>query len=316
MAVVETPEHRRAEAASGRRRPSRGGSRGLAVREALTAYVFVSPNLLLLALFLFIPLGWAILLSFQDAKSFGPSTWIGLDNYRTLFADDVFWQVLVNSVVFTVATVPTSVAIGLALAALLNKALPARGLLRTIIYLPIVISGLVTSLIGLLMFDEGVGILNGIFRAIGWSEISWQTSGPLAMTSVVLMTMWTRVGFAMVIYLAGLQDIPEGLYEAATLDGASGWQQFRHITVPMLRPATLFLVVMNVIWSFQVFDVVYVMTNGGPGNSTSMLVTYAYEKGFGPTRDFGYGATIGVVLFVLTLIFTAFQLRSRRNEEF
>jgi len=295
--------------------PRRGRSRRLAIREAFTAYLFVSPNLLLLVLFLFIPLAWAVLLSFQDAKSFGPSTWIGLENYKTLFSDDVFWTVLVNSIVFTVATVPTSVALGLAFAVLLNKALPARGLLRTIIYLPIVISGLVTSLIGLLMFDEGVGILNGVLRAIGWGEVAWQTSGPLAMTSVVLMTMWTRIGFAMVIYLAGLQDIPEDMYEAATLDGANGWQQFWNVTVPMLRPATLFLIVMNVIWSFQVFDVIYVMTNGGPGNSTAMLVTYAYEKGFGPSRDFGYGATIGVVLFVLTLIFTAFQLRARRGEE-
>jgi ABC-type sugar transport system permease subunit len=212
--------------------------------------------------------------------------------------------------------VPTSIFIGLVLATLLNWAVPARPVLRTIIYLPIVISGLVTSLIGLLMFDEGVGILNGALRALGFGDVAWQTNGALAMTSVVLMTMWTRVGFAMVIYLAGLQDIPEDMYEAATLDGAGGWQQFWHVTVPMLRPQTLFLIVMNVIWSFQVFDVVYVMTNGGPGNSTSMLVTYAYEKGFGPSRDFGYGATIGVVLFALTLFFTVFQMRARKNEEF
>jgi multiple sugar transport system permease protein len=291
-----------------------GSARGLKIREALTAYLFVWPNLILLALFLFIPLGWAVLLSFQDAKSFGPATWIGLDNYRTLFADDLFWQVLVNSLVFTIATVPTSVGIGLLLANLLNKAMPARGTLRTIIYLPIVISGLVTSLIGLLLFDEGVGIIDGVTRKLGLGAIPWQTNGTLAMASVVVMTLWTRLGFAMVIYLAGLQDIDENLYEAARLDGASGVQQFRYITVPMLRASTLFLVVMNVIWSFQVFDVVYVMTNGGPGNATSMLVTYAYDRGFGPSRDFGYGATIGVVLFVLTLIFTAIQLRARRQE--
>jgi multiple sugar transport system permease protein len=313
MATLETTTRQAGTEAGVPTSPRR---RIASVREAVTAYVFVAPNLLLLALFLFVPLGWAVLLSFQDAKSFGPATWIGLDNYRTLFDDPVFWQVLRNTIVFTVATVPTSVAIGLVLAALLNKALPARGLLRTIIYLPIVISGLVTSLIGLLMFDEGVGILNGITRQLGIGEISWQTDGTLAMVSVVLMTLWTRIGFAMVIYLAGLQDIPEDMYEAATLDGASGVRQFFHITVPMLRPATLFLVVINVIWSFQIFDVVYVMTNGGPGYSTSMLVTYAYDEGFGPSRDFGYGATIGVVLFVLTLIFTAVQLRARRRREF
>lgn len=287
----------------------------LVLREAITAYMFVWPNLILLALFLFIPLGWAILLSFQDASSFGPSTWVGLENYRTMFSDSVFWRVLLNSMIFTAATVPTGVFLGLVFANLLNRALPARGALRTIIYIPIVISGLVTSLIGLLMFDEGVGILNGVTRSLGFGNIDWQTNGGLAMASVVVMTLWTRIGFAMVIYLAGLQDIPEDMYEAATLDGANEWQQFWNITIPSLRPSTLFLVVMNVIWSFQVFDVVYVMTNGGPGYSTSMLVTYAYDKGFGPSRDFGYGATIGVVLFVLTLVFSIYQLRSSRAQE-
>jgi multiple sugar transport system permease protein len=308
MASVQTAAGRAHPRASQARRRRRSA------REAVTAYLFIWPNLVLLALFLFIPLGWAVLLSFENAKSFGPSSWIGLENFRTLFADSVFWRVLLNSLIFTVATVPTGVFIGLVLANLLNRALPARGVLRTIIYLPIVISGLVTSLIGLLMFDEGVGILNGITRSLGIGNVDWQTNGALAMTSVVLMTLWTRIGFAMVIYLAGLQDIPEEVYEAARLDGASGWQQFWHVTVPMLRPSTLFLVVMNVIWSFQVFDVVYVMTNGGPGNATAMLVTYAYDKGFGPSRDFGYGATIGVVLFVITLVFSIIQLRNSRSQ--
>jgi multiple sugar transport system permease protein len=315
MTAVETsPPREPTQGVQGRPGRLRPGRRAGRIREALTAYVFVTPNLILLTLFLFIPLGWAVLLSFQDAKSFGTSTWIGLENYRTLFNDDLFWQVLVNSIVFTAATVPTSVAIGLVLAVLLNKAMPARGLLRTVIYLPIVISGLVTSLIGLLLFDEGVGIIDGVLRKFGADPIPWQTDGTLAMISIVLMTLWTRVGFAMVIYLAGLQDIDENLYEAARLDGASGVQQFLRITVPMLRPATLFLIVMNVIWSFQVFDVVYVMTGGGPGNDTSMLVLYAYNTGFGPSRDYGYGSTLGVVLFVLTLAFTAIQLRARRKD--
>jgi multiple sugar transport system permease protein len=160
-----------------------------------------------------------------------------------------------------------------------------------------------------------VGGLNDLLRDLGGAGLPWQSDGTLAMISVVVMTIWTRVGFAMVIYLAALQDVPQELYEAARLDGAGAWQQFRHLTLPLLSPSTLFLVVMNVIWSFQIFDVVYVMTGGGPGNATSMLVTYAYEQGFGPARDFGYGATIGVVLFVLTLGLTALQLRSRTGED-
>ena len=290
----------------------RGGSGRL--REGLAGWFFVAPNLLLLAVFLFVPLFVAFRLSFQEASSFGPATWIGLENYRTLFSDEVFWRVLLNTLVFTAATVPTSIGIGLVLATLLNKAMPARPVFRTIIYLPIVISGLVTSLIGLLLFDEGVGILNGILGAVGMGAVSWQTDGTLAMVSVVLMTLWTRIGFAMVIYLAGLQDIPGEVYEAADLDGANAWQQFRRVTTPMLANSTLFLVVMNMIWSFQVFDVVYVMTNGGPGYDTSMLVTYAYDEGFGASRDFGYGSTIGVVLFVLTLLLAIVQIRRTEKE--
>ena len=283
--------------------------------DLLTGYAFVTPNLLLLVLFLFVPLGWAFVLSFQEVGSFGPATWIGLDNYRQLVGDPVFWRTLLNTAVFTTTTVPTSVAIGLALAVLLNRALPARGVFRTVIFLPIVISGLVTSLIGLLMFGEGVGIANGVLRALGFDAAPWQTNGPLAMTSLVLMTLWTRVGFAMVVYLAALQDVPRELYEAAQLDGARPWQQFTNVTVPSVRATTLFLLVVNVIWSFQIFDVVYVMTNGGPGYDTSMLVTYAYDRGFGPSHLYGYGSTIGIVLFLLTLALTVVQLRLRRSGE-
>jgi ABC-type sugar transport system permease subunit len=311
MALATRPAAR-----SDRRRTSpSGGVRRRQWSDLLTGYAFITPNLLLLVLFLLVPLGWALVLSFQEVGSFGPATWIGLDNYRQLFGDSVFWRTLFNTAVFTLATVPTSVAIGLGLAVLLDKAMPARGVFRTVIVLPIVISGLVTSLIGLLMFGEGVGIANGVLRALGFAAAPWQTDGTLAMASLVLMTLWTRVGFAMVVYLAALQDVPRELYEAAQLDGAGPWRQFTNVTVPSVRATTLFLLVVNVIWSFQIFDVVYVMTNGGPGYDTSMLVTYAYDRGFGPSHLYGYGSTIGVVLFVLTLLLTVVQLRLRRSGE-
>ena len=312
MAVTTQRPDRSRQAAPPR---PQGYSRRRGRMDLLTGYVFVLPNLLLLVLFLFIPLAWAFVLSFQKVGSFGPSSWVGLANYRQLVTDPVFWRTLVNTLVFTFATVPTSVAIGLGLAVLLNKALPGRGLFRTVIYLPIVISGLVTSLIGLLMFGEGVGIANGVLRALNLGGLPWQTNGPLAMLSLILMTLWTRVGFAMVVYLAAIQDVPGELYEAAALDGAGAWQQFTNVTVPTVRPTTLFLLVVNVIWSFQIFDVVYVMTNGGPGYDTSMLVTYAYDRGFGPSHLYGYGSTIGIVLFVLTLLLTVVQLRLRRSGE-
>jgi multiple sugar transport system permease protein len=283
--------------------------------ETLTGYAFVSPNVLLLVVFLFVPLAWAFVLSFQEVGSFGPATWVGLANYHLLVTDPVFWRTLVNTLVFTLVTVPASVAIGLGLAVLLDGSLPGRGVFRTVIVLPIVISGLVTSLIGLLLFDEGIGVANGMLRALGLGAAPWQTNGTLAMVSLVVMTLWTRVGFAMVVYLAALQDISPELYEAAALDGAGPWRRFTDVTVPSVRSTTLFLLVVNVIWSFQIFDVVYVMTGGGPGFDTSMLVTYAYDRGFGPSQLYGYGSTIGVVLFALTLVLTLVQLRLRRGDQ-
>ena len=293
--------------------PGRRLRRMATFRETATAYLFLWPNLLLMAAFLFLPLGWAFVLSFQDAKSFGPAVWTGLQNYTTLFGDDVFWRVLLNTVVFTVATVPVEMLIGLVLANLLNHALPGRGLLRTAIYLPIVISGLVTSLIGLLLFDEGVGIVNGVLEAWGIGGPGWQTSGPFAMLSIVLMTLWTWIGFAMVIYLAGLQSIPDELYEAAKVDGAGPWSRLRHITIPMLRPTTIFLAVIGVIFAFQQFTQVFVMTRGGPVDKTTTMLYYIYESAF-QFYEMGYASALAFVLFLMLLGFTVLQLRYYRQQ--
>jgi ABC-type sugar transport system permease subunit len=283
--------------------------------EERTAYAMVAPNLALVGVFLLVPLVWALVMAFQAKRSFGPGRWIGLDNLTRLFGDDVFWRALLNTGVFTVATVPLSVLLGLALALLMDRALPGRAAFRTIVYLPIAVSTLVTSLVGLLLFDETVGIVNGVLRDAGIGPVSWQTDGRLAMITVALMTLWTRVGFGMLVYLAALQDVDHEVLEAAEVDGAGPLARVRHVVVPWLRPTTFFLVVINVIWSFQVFDVVYVMTNGGPAYDTTMLVTYAYDEGFGPARNFGYGSTIGLVLFVLTLAVTLGQLAVNRRRD-
>ncbi len=285
------------------------------LRDNRSAYTLLAPNLLLIGLFLLVPLVWSLLMAFQAKRSFGPGRWSGLENLTRLLGDDVFWRALLNTAIFTVATVPLSVGLGLALALLMDKALPGRGVFRTIVYLPIAVSSLVVSLVGLLLFDESIGIVNGVLRDLGVGPVSWQSNGALAMLSVVVMTLWTRVGFGMLVYLAALQDVDGEVLEAAKMDGAGGFNRIRHVVVPWLRPTTFFLVIINMIWSFQVFDVVYVMTNGGPGYSTTMLVTYAYDEGFGASRNFGYGATVGLVLLVITLAITAVQLRVNRRQE-
>jgi ABC-type sugar transport system permease subunit len=292
-----------------RRPPGRSRRRGSA------AYVLLAPNLLLIGIFLLVPLVWALVMSFQAKRSFGPGRWAGFDNFTRLFADDVFWRAVLNTAVFTVVTVPLGVGIALALGLLMDRALPGRTVFRTIVYLPIAVSTLVTSLVGLLLFDESVGIVNGVLRDLGIGPASWQTNGVLAMISVIVMTLWTRIGFGMLVYLAALQDVDKEVLEAAEVDGAGPLARVRHVVVPWLRPTTFFLLVINMIWSFQVFDVVYVMTNGGPGYSTTMLVTYAYDEGFGPARNFGYGASIGLVLFVITLVVTLVQVRLQRRSE-
>ncbi|WP_428957076.1 carbohydrate ABC transporter permease [Streptomyces sp. cg35] len=283
-------------------------------RETLAAYCTLGPNLILVTLFLLVPLVMALVLSFQYSTGLASPTWAGLANYRQLAGDPVFWRTVLNTAVFCVATVPVEMALGLGVALLFNKVMPARPLWRTLVYLPMVISGVATALIGTLMFDQNIGLLNKLLAAFGLPAAPWQTSGSTAMLSVVLITLWMRVGFNMVIYLAGLQGISPEMYEAAEVEGAGPWQRLRNITIPLLGPSTFFLLIMNVIYSFQVFDTVYVMTLGGPGHATDVMITYAYRNGF-EGRQQGYAAAIGIVLYVIVMIFTALQWRFSRNRD-
>ncbi|MGW2339532.1 carbohydrate ABC transporter permease [Streptomyces sp. NPDC001661] len=282
--------------------------------ETLAAYCTLGPNLILVTLFLLVPLVMALVLSFQYSTGLASPTWAGLANYRQLAGDPVFWRTVLNTGVFCVATVPVEMALGLGVALLFNKVMPARPLWRTLVYLPMVISGVATALIGTLMFDQNIGLLNKLLATFGLPAAPWQTSGSTAMLSVVLITLWMRIGFNMVIYLAGLQGISPEMYEAAEVEGAGPWQRLRNITVPLLGPSTFFLLIMNVIYSFQVFDTVYVMTLGGPGHATDVMITYAYRNGF-EGRQQGYAAAIGIVLYVIVMIFTALQWRFSRNRD-
>ena len=295
-------------------RSRRSGRRRARFRETVLGYSFAGPNLLLLGLFLLYPLGLAAVLSFTRYTGFGAPAWIGVGNYADLLSDAVFWRALVNTTVFTVATLALSLGLGLATAVLLNKALPGRAVFRTVIYAPMVVSGVASGLIGVLLFDENTGVVDKALIAAGLPPIPWQSNGTAALIAVILMTVWGRTGFNMVIYLAGLQGIGQELYEAAELEGASAWQRFRSITVPLLGPSTFFLLIMNVIYSFQVFDLVFVLTGGGPGNATTMLTTYAYANAF-TTRAQGYAAAIGMVLLVLMLAFAAAQWRLNRGRD-
>ncbi|WP_241972977.1 sugar ABC transporter permease [Cryobacterium sp. TMT2-14] len=294
------------------RRPGRRNSK--TVREALAGWLFLTPNMLLLCLFVLVPLVWTVVISFQETNGFGVGEYVGVANYERLLGDPLFWRSTANTLLFTIIVTPLSMVLGLGAAVLFNSILPARGVFRSILIIPMAISGVATALIGVLVFNENNGILDNLIRFIGLPSVNWQSGGFAAFVSVVLVTLWWRVGFNMLIYLAGLQSIGPELYEAAELDGAGFWVRFRNVTVPLLGPSSFFLLILNVIYSFQVFDIVFVMTGGGPQNATSVLVTYAYDTGF-VTRDQGYAAAIGVVLLLVTFIFTAVRWRTSRSRD-
>ncbi|MGW7276118.1 carbohydrate ABC transporter permease [Streptomyces sp. NPDC054864] len=314
MTLTSSPQ-RPASAKAKARPPS--GTRRLrtrSTREAWTGLAFAAPAVAVFAVFMFWPLIQVVWLSFQNTSGFGISEWVGIDNYREIVGDTVFWQALLNTSLYTVLSVPLCLVTGLGAALLLNRPMPGRGLIRAIFYMPAVISGVSSALAAAWMFNADLGIVNKLLTAFGMEGVAWQSQGGPAMLSLVVVSLWIGLGFNMVVYLAALQGIPRELYEAARVDGASWWQTLRSITVPSLAPTTFFLLVIGIINSFQVFDIVYVMTGGGPGNSTTMLVTYAYTAGFDQRRQ-GYASALGVVLYAIVLILTVVQWRLSRRRD-
>jgi multiple sugar transport system permease protein len=297
-----------------RNRKKRIRSRVWAGRQGLVPYLFIAPNITLFTAFSFLPLIYAVYISFHEWTLIGEPTFIGLHNYIRLGHDPLFWRALANTLLYAAGTVPTSMAIGLLLAIALNRRLVARSLLRSLYFLPLVVSAVATGTIAAWMFNDNYGVLNAILVRLGGSRIPWLSSPTWALPSLVLTTLWVRVGFCMVVYLAALQSIPHMYYEAARIDGASALRQFRHITLPLLRPATFLLLILSIIYSFQVFDLIYVMTGGGPGFSTTMLVQYIFRSAF-VTSEMGYASAIGVALYALILGFTILQWRASRQAE-
>jgi multiple sugar transport system permease protein len=292
----------------------RSGTWRKVIRRNLTPYGFIAPNVALFTAFSFAPLIYAFYISFFDWSIIGDADYIGIHNYARLLRDPQFWHALRNTIVYAATTVPTSMAIGLALAIALNRYLPLRTLFRSIYFMPVVVSAVATGTIAAWMFNDNYGVLNAILVRIGVGRIAWLSTPQWSLPSLAIATLWVRLGFNMVVYLAALQSIPAMYYEAARIDGASALHQFRHITLPLLRPATFLLLILDVIYSFQVFDLVYVMTGGGPGFSTTMLVQYIYQSAF-VTSEMGYASAMGIALYAIILLFTVLQWRASRQSE-
>src|SRR5437667_8443936 len=295
------------------RRRGRGGY-DAARREALAGYLFVAPAMVIFFVFTLLPVAIALYLSFTNYDVFTKMDWIGFDNYQfTLFEDELFRTALVNTVVYTVWSVPLSMAIGLGAALLLNQKLRGLGLYRTIYYVPVVTSMVAVAMIWLQLFDPLYGVISNALEAIGIKGIDWLGDPNLAMPSIIAVSVWKVIGWNMLIYLAGLQGIPDYLKEAAAIDGASRWQAFWKIILPLLRPTTFFIFVTSLVGAFQVFDVVYVRTGGGPAGATTTLVHQIYNAAF-KALDMGYAAAMSFVLFGIILVVSLFSMRAVRGE--
>jgi multiple sugar transport system permease protein len=281
--------------------------------DTIAAWIFLAPALLLLGVFVLYPIAYLFYLSFTTGSFTRAGTqWIGLNNYQRLLLSPDFWQVVGNTVYFTLATVIPSLVIPLGLAVLLDRSLALRGILRTAYFIPSITS-LVAVGLGFRWLFQQDGPVNQWLASAGIEPIPWLSSTTWAMPVLILLSIWKQLGFNLVVFLAGLQAIPMQRYEAAELDGAGPWQKFWHITLPGLRPTLVFAAVTTAIFTLRSFEQVYVITGGGPLNSTNLLVYYIYDQAFAQF-DFGYAAAAATLLLAITLGLVYVQLRVRTAE--
>lgn len=269
----------------------------------LAAYVFLTPAFIILFLSLLLPAAATVVMSFTDISFLQSTSWVGVANYTKLMNDPGFRQALGNTIYYTAGvTIPTMV-LGLLAAVALNRKFRFRIAFRTIFYLPVLTSLIAAAVVWAYLYEPYNGPLNAFLTKLGLPPLRWLQSPDLAMFALIIMAIWRDFGTAMIIYLAGLQDIPQDIYEAAKLDGAGKVAVFRRITVPMLSSVTFYLLIILIVQSFQVFGAIYVMTGGGPLGSTETIVFQMYQTAFAYT-EFGYAAAMSTILFVVILFFS------------
>ncbi|NOK18992.1 carbohydrate ABC transporter permease [Corallococcus carmarthensis] len=285
---------------------------GSQARERRQAYLLVAPAVLVLAVVALYPVLAAVWLSLHRfILVFGERRFTGLENYAYLMGDVRFWSALGNTAYFTAVAVTVELLLAVPLALLLNRAFPGRGLLRASVLVPWAIPTVVSARLWAWMFNPDYGLIN---RMLGGAEINWLGAPGYALHAAILVDVWKTTPFVALLVLAGLQGIPEDLYKAARVDGASGWRQFRSITLPLLKPALLLAVLFRSLDAFRVFDAIYVLTEGGPANTTETLSIYAY-KTLMRSGDFGYGSALSVATFLCVVLLAVVWLRWLGREE-
>ena len=287
------------------------------MRREWSAYLFIAPGVIIFSVFTVFALIFAFYLTFHEWNILQPyKPFVGLQNYKDMVHDPDYLRSIINTMYFTGGSVPLTMAVGLLVALLLNQGIRFRSIFRTMYYLPVVTPLVVTAILWKWLYNGDYGLFNFYLLKTHLIDqpLLWLSSENLAMPAVILMSIWAGTGFSMVVYLAGLQSIPDELYEAAKIDGAGPIKRLRYITIPMLRPTTLFLLVMGIIGSFQIFTQIFIMTNGGPVDRTTTMVYFIYQAAF-KFYQMGYASTLAFGLFALLFIVTLLQLRLYRRAD-
>jgi len=291
---------------------------GTSRRETIAALAFLSPGLITFSAFILLPVIASFVLSLTRWDLVSPPQFVGLENYVRLLGfhreagslvpnDPDFWRTLGNTL-FYMLTIPINLILALVVASLLNGRVPAMGLFRTLYFLPVVCTLVAVSILWRWIFNPDYGLLNYLLGLVGIDGPAWLVSRVWAKPAIMMVMLWKGLGYSIVVYLAGLQTVPEELHEAARIDGASAWVRFWRITFPLLAPTHLFLAVIGVIWGFQTFDTVFLMTGGGPAGATEPVLLYLYHHAF-KWFDMGYASAIAWILFLLMLAATVVQWR-------
>ncbi|QQO07736.1 carbohydrate ABC transporter permease [Breznakiella homolactica] len=290
-------------------------SRAIIRRNRRTAYLFLAPNFIGFLIFTLIPVLFAVVLSFNRWDGNNPMQFVGFRNFTRLFSDSNFRISLINTVIYTVGTVPLIMVIALGLSMLINSGVRGAPVYRALHFFPHISSIIAISAVWQFLYHPTMGPINKFLMALGISNPpGWLSSTRWALIAVMIMIVWKSVGYYMISYLAGLQAIPRELYEAATIDGANKWKRFLHVTLPGLKPINFYVAIICIINSFQVFTPIYVMTRGGPGRATRVLVYTIYQEAF-EEFNFGYASAMSMVLFLCIFIVTVIQFKTQNQGE-
>lgn len=276
------------------------------IKTKITPYLLVSPYIAHFMLFVAFPVVFSIVLTFHKWNIISPMEYIGLNNYIRLFKDEVFFKSLVNTLIFLVIHIPLQIIVALFLAEILNQKIKFRGFFRAAFFLPVIVSGVVVTILWQQLYGFDTGLLNRLLVSIGLGKIGWLTDPNIAMPSIALMATWKNVGLYIVLFLVGLQTVPVQYYEAADIEGASKWQKFFKITLPMINPTIFMVVILSTIGGFSLFIEPYIMTGGGPLNSTISAVLYIYKQGFF-YYHMGYSATLGLFFALIIMAVVVIQ---------